>query len=117
MPILQINTPSRLEQRHTDNAIAAAGETAAKQDLRDSVTRKDSGMSGLTLDSPEVAAPKTRDFAITPRNMKVPYEMHDKSNAGNAIRPNSTIHYPNKENLGMWQRLKVAMPTKLGVGK
>lgn len=68
-----------------------AGETQLTE--RDSVKRKDSGMSGISRKSPEAAAPKIRDFGMPAR------------------------HHPDKENMGVWRRLKGAIPTTLSGGK
>jgi hypothetical protein len=109
-----------------------AGETEAHVDSRESVKRKDSGISGgNSTDSLEAAAPKARDFAIPPTpKQNARNEKHDSLNKTvvttdrprliTAASSKGTFHHPYKENLGMgrrWKDAKNAVITKFGALK
>lgn len=110
------------------------GETEVQTE-RDSVKRKDSGMSGMEAPkTPETATPKARDFAPTTvernttKNRNVRNEKHDTKNDTPAVDKSSkTPKTPasvlgenkHKENLNMLRRMKnmALAPLHIGVGK
>ena len=100
--------------------------TDAAKDPRDTVSRKDSGMSGISISSPEVTAPIARDFAVpqTKAAKNIRHEKHDlPRTATNTSRPRpitagsgKTVSFHSDEEMcgGMGRRFKAAMLTTFG---
>lgn len=99
--------------------------TDAAKDGRDVVSRKDSGMSGIRISSPEATTPIARDFALS--QQKIGHEKHDIprmmmttsiSKPGPTTRAGSvktvSFSHPDKENLGRGRRFKDAVLTTFG---